>query len=321
MNALAKRVANPLARLSRKDSVLMRMFRNGAGRELNADEFDEAVMWCELYAANPIAQDIYFFVFDKDNAAKRRMVPVLSIGLHRKNAKRTGTYKPDERPPRIIKSDEAVNAGNPKGIVSAEVTVFLFAHGEWHPVTECLPWEARAPIQYKTDWIDTGEVWEDSGKKKKRKQVDYSNPIGLDPGKERWHFDGEGMLAKCAEMSAIRKGWPDVFAGTYGDGDLDQADVLDLSATEVLQEADKTQRQERIGGGSLTVDWCDGEPLQGVPPGQFVDRVMAWMREHDADRIALFQDRNRHTLKQFWALSPGDALELKREMEARNASA
>lgn len=304
--ALQQRLANPVARLSRSKQTLLRMFRNGVGRDLNPNEFDEATMWCEMFGANPIANDIYFFVFDKDKPDKRRMVPVLSINLYRKTAARSGNYRPDDRPARFTYDEKLIGPANPKGIVNCEVTVYRHAHGEWHPITTRLSWDERAPL--------VTEQWE--GPKGSRRKVELDTPV-LDPSKPNWRTMPETMLAKCCEADAIRKGWPEEMSGTYSDGELDRSDVLDLTPSEVLYASEQEDRRARIGGVGIIFDWCNGDPLEAVPPGQVADRVIAWMREHDADRLALFRDRNRHALKQFWAHSPGDALEIKKAMEAR----
>jgi phage recombination protein Bet len=292
--------------LTRTNQAAMRIFKKGAGRELNADEFDEAMVWCEMCGANPIARDIYFFVFDKAKDT-RRMVPVLSIGLYRKIADRTGNYRPDDKPARFTYDETRKSEANPAGIVDCEVTIYKHSHGEWHPVTERIKWEERAPI-----------VWEQwQGPRGQRQKVKLDKPI-LDEGKSNWRTMPETMLAKCVEAAALRKAWPEEMAGTYGEGELDRAEVLELTATEVLHEADKADRLERVGMG-MQVDFCDGEPLQLVKPGEFADRVMAFIDQHakadDLDRIKLFAQRNAVALRQFWAQQPNDALEIKKAIE------
>jgi len=300
--AIAQRMQNPLATLSRRDGVLMRMFRKGAGKDLTPDEFDEACMYCEMYGANPIAKDIYFFVFDAKKPDKRRMVPVLSVNLYRKIADRTGAYRPDENPPRFTYDDNLKGPANPAGIVDCQVSVLKFAHGEWHPVTSRVRWDERAPI--------VTRIWSGSG------MVDCEPR--LDPKKDNWARMPETMLAKCCEVDAIRKAWPESVAGSYADGELDQAEVLELSATEVLErEAQKVVHAKTEG---IIVDWCDGEPTQIVPIDKFADTVLAWaeamQRDDDAARVTLWNDRNVAARRQFYGHSKSDALELNRTLDA-----
>lgn len=300
MNQLVKPTARMARGLSRDNAARLRIFKRGAGRELNDSELDEAIEWCELYNANPMTKDIYFFVFDKNKPDRRRMVPVLSISKYRQIADATGTYRPDEAPPRYTYDQGLKSDANPRGIVDCEVTVWKHAHGQWHPVTSKLRWDERAPIITRY-WDKAKGGWADCKPR-------------LDPKKDNWGTMPETMLAKCVEADALRKGWPAETAGSYGDGELDRSDVIDLTATEVLAEHEQSQRQIKTGTG-IVIDWCDGEPLEQVAYGQVADRVLAFVRERigmdDADRVSLFASRNREPLRQFWAHAPGDALAVK----------
>ena len=115
--------------LSRNDGRKLALFTKTAGKDLVGHEIDEALEWCEIYRANPFTKDIYFFCFGKVGQDDRRVVPVLSIGLYRKIASRSGNYRPDEQPPRITYDETLRSAANPAGIVSAEVTVYRHSHG------------------------------------------------------------------------------------------------------------------------------------------------------------------------------------------------
>lgn len=53
-----------------------------------------------------------------------------------------------------------------------------------------------------------------------------------------------------------------------------------------------------------------------MPVGKFADEVMRFINESAPETIAKWQDANREPLKRFWALQPGDALALKKEIEA-----
>jgi len=311
--------------LSRNDGRKLALFTKTAGKDLVGHEIDEALEWCEIYRANPFTKDIYFFCFGKVGQDDRRVVPVLSIGLYRKIASRSGNYRPDEQPPRITYDETLRSAANPAGIVSAEVTVYRHSHGAWHPITSRLKWEERAPILVAGEfkWVDTGETWPDTGKPKKRKV-----PIGdgvpvLDPKKPNWHTMPETMLAKCVEADAIRKGWPEDTAGSYSDGELDAAHTLELSATEIVERHEREQRVSQIGAErKIVVQWDTAAPLEHVPIGRFGDRVLEFIGCHmepNAEQpgaVLEWANRNRHTLREYWAHDKDGALAIKRQLEA-----
>lgn len=323
MTQMVDRIASPsfTAALSPREQTMVRMFRRGKGKSLTPEELDEAWAYCQMTGANPLSSDIYFWVFHPDDPKKRNMVPVLSIGLYRKIAERTGRYRPDMVPPRFTYDETQKGPHNPKGLVDCEVTIYKYAQGEWFPVCDRLTWASRAPIEYETSWLDTGETWKDSGKPKKKRVVDYTQPLGLESGKERWAFDGEGMLAKCVEAHLIRKAFGDArgIAGTFVDGDVDRTgDVLDLAPSEFVELDEQKKLQAKTGG--IIVDWCDGEPLCVVPEGQFADQVLAWANEmvhlDDVSRVELWHRRNIAARRQFFATNKSDALELNRKIEA-----
>lgn len=317
--------------LTRNDPQRLALFKKTVGKDLVGPEVDEAVEWAEIYGANPLVRDLYFFCFGTYGQPDRKVVPVLSIGLYRKIAARSGNYRPDDKPPRFTYDDDIKSPANPKGIVDCEVTVYRFAHGEWFPITSRIRWEERAPI------IEGGDgKWEDdpSGAvnppghkfagKTKRRFVRTGDAVPmLDPKKRNWHTMPETMLAKCTEVDAIRKGWPNETAGSYGEGELDQAEVLELTATEIIDKAEREDRLSKIGGiNTVMVDWmADNKPLEMVPAGQFYDRVMEFIAEHmqpgdeEAGHIMAWKEKNKVALQAFWALEKDAALALKKELE------
>ena len=322
---------NKTGALTRRDPSRMALFKKTVGKDLRGTEIDEAIEWCELYGANPFAKDIYFFVFDADDANKRRVVPVLGIGLYRKIAARSGNYRPDDKPPRFTYDDSLVGPANPKGIVDCEVTVYRYAHGEWFATPSRLRWEERAPIILDGEegftWEDIpGQFWPEGHKRAgqpKRRKVPVGEVIAkLDPTKKNWRTMPETMLAKCCEADAIRRGWPNETAGSYAEGELDQAHTIELTATEIIDNAEREDRFERIGGAkAVMVDWMDGEALQRVPAGQFYDKAMAFVRKHmvkgeeEAGHLLAWRSRNAAALQEFWAMEKDAALALKKELE------
>lgn len=327
---------NKLGALTRRDTTRLTLFRKTVGKDLHGAEVDEAIEMCEVYGANPFVRDLYFFTFGEYGKEGRKVVPVLSIGLYRKIAARSGDYRPDDKPPRFTYDESMKSPANPKGIVDCEVSVFRHAHGEWFPITSRLRWEERAPIieegEGGTKWEEIpGEVHPEGHKhagKPKLRRVKVGETIRiLDPKKRNWHTMPETMLAKCCEVDAIRKGWPNETAGSYVDAELDQAHTIELTATEIIENAEREDRFAKIGGANaIMVDWCDGEPLQRVPVGRFYDEVMAFIKKHmkpgeeEAAHVARWHKRNAHALREFWALEKDASLALKKELEKVAAS-
>lgn len=131
------------------------------------------------------------------------------------------------------------------------------------------------------------------------------------------------ICGNCSEMAALRKAFPDTFGGLYADAEIDRREVLDLTPSEAVESAGKSERLKRLGGASaVIVDWLDGNALERVLDGQFTDRVMAFLRTcEDAPSTACaWRDRNRHALAEFWARCPAEALEIKKVIEKLEAA-
>lgn len=292
--------------LTRQDPRRLQLFVKTVGKDLRGPEIDEALEWCQLYGANPFTRDIYFFVFDADKDT-RRVVPVLGIGLYRKIAARAGNYRPDENAPRFAYDEAAKSPTNPTGMLWCEVTVYRHSHGAWHPITSRLKWEERAPLK---------EIWAEDEKTNRRKPT---GRFELDAKKTNWRTMPETMMAKCTEADAIRKGWPNETAGSYVTEEMDAAHTIDLTATEIVEKVEQTERLAKIGGPSLIIDWCDGKPLERVPVGKMGDRALQFIKTASAESpslVAAWADRNRYALQEYWALDKAGALEVKKAIEA-----
>lgn len=301
------------------------LIRRTVAADTNNDEFDLFISYCNALRLDPRRRQIYAFVYSKDNADRRKMSIVVAIDGLRTIAARSGDYRPDEDEARYEIDPQAKGPTNPLGLVKATVCVWKHSHGDWHCVTASAYWDEYAPIKEEPAggyrWVETGEVYADSNKPKKRKEAIGEVQRTLDRS-GKWGSMPRLMLAKVAEALALRKAWPDDFSGVYGEEEIDRAKVEDLSPSEAVAAAAVEARETRAGiGRAVTVDWLDNGPLEAVPVGKFADAVMAWLGKHaeEPSQILMFRNRNRHGLTEFWTLQPNDALAVKREMERLTA--
>jgi len=272
------------------------LIRRTVAKDCNDSEFDWFLEICRALRLNPLQRQIYAFVFNKGDPNKRQLTPVVAIQGLRSIAERTGTYRPDSRKPRYKYDESLKGPTNPKGIESCEVSVFKFAHGEWHEVIGEAYWDEHVPLDR-------------SGEK-------------IAFGKDGWRKMPRLMIAKVAEAAALRKAWPDDFANVYEEAEMDRGEVADLTATEMANKAEQEDRLAKIGGAdAIMVDWMDGSPLDRVPLGQFADRLNAWLDKNadSPNTVAAWRDRNKHSFREFWAKQKSDAIELKKRIEAIEA--
>jgi len=285
------------------DGKQLDLIRRTVAKDCNPPEFDQFIHICRAVRLDPLRRQIYAFVFHKDDAKKRQMTVVTSIGGYRAIADRTANYRPG--PTEIVLDAELIDpATNPKGISHAIATVFKHAHGDWHPVTETAYWDEFAPLK---------EIWENG---------ERTGRFVLDPKKDGWKRMPRVMIEKCAEAKALRRAWPDDFAGLALEEEIDKAQVLELTATELAEQAAADNRFAAIGGrNALTVDWCDGKALQRVHAGQFGDQALAFVAANTDEPMTVltWADRNRETLKEYWALDKSGALAVKAAIEAVDA--
>lgn len=303
------------------------LVKNTVAKDCNNEEFD---LFCEVARAkglDPFLGQIIPMVFSKGDAEKRKMTIIITRDGQRVIAQRCGDYRPASKPTQFEIDKDQMSPVNPLGIVSA--TVYLWKRdpktGEWFEVVGQAYWSEFAPIKRKAEggykWEDTGETWPDSGKPKKRKvAVGEETEVLDDSG--NWCKMPRLMIEKCAQMQALRAGWPEEFTGTYDEAELDRAKALDLTASELVEQERQDNRMRAIGGkDSITVWWEDGFALENIPDGQFVDRVIAHVKTTHPGKIAKWQDTNRAALQMFWARHPGDALALRKLIDAAIAKA
>ncbi len=291
-------------------------------KDCNDEEFN---LFCEVARAkglDPFLGQIIPMVFSKGDAEKRKMTIIITRDGQRVIAQRCGDYRPASKPTQFEIDKATMSPTNPIGIVSA--TVFLWKRdpktGEWFEVVGQAYWDEFAPIKRKAaggyKWEDTGEVWPDSGKPKKKKvAVGEETEVLDDSG--NWCRMPRLMIEKCAQMQALRAGWPEEFTGTYDEAEMDRARMIDLTASEIVQQEQQENRLRAIGGkDALTVWWGNEFALENVPDGKFFDAVVDHIAKLDPVSVAKWEDANRASLQIYWARHPGDALELKKRIEA-----
>lgn len=275
------------------------LIRRTVAKDTNPAEFDQFIHICRSVRLDPLRRQIYAFVFNANRADKRQMTIVTSIGGYRAIADRTGNYRPG-RTEVVIDQTLIDPATNPRGISHAIATVYKHAHGDWHEVTETAYWDEFAPLK---------EIWEDD------------KPTGrfvLDPRKDGWKRMPRVMIEKCAEAKALRRAWPDDFAGLAVEEEIDQR-MVDITPSEAANAAATDAKLALIGGkDAITLDWGNGSPLARVPLAKFADAVLEHANSRDLTAMELraFWHRNLPARGEFKAKAASDYLDLQKEVEA-----
>lgn len=285
------------------------LVKTTVAKDTNDGEFNLYMEVAKAKGLDPFLGQIIPMVFNKDKADKRKMTIIISRDGQRVIAQRCGDYRPASKPPEYERDKDLISPLNPQGIVSA--TTYLWKQdqksGDWYEVAGQAFWEEFAPIA--DEWVYD----QNAGKRKPtgNKTLDSSG---------NWCRMPRLMIAKCAEMQALRAGWPEQFTGLYDEAEMDRAKVLDLTATEIVEQEHQENRLRAIGGkDAVTIWWEDGFALENVPDGQLVDRVAEFIRDIPSDQVARWRDANRASLQIFWARRSGDALEMKKMLEAKIA--
>lgn len=327
---------NALAPINSTNAVLLHngkqvdLIRRTVASDCNPQEFDLYMEVARRVRLDPLRKQIYAVVYSKDNPSKRKMSIITAIDGFRAIAARNKDYRPAEDEAKIVTDEKLISTKNPLGIVKAVVRVFKFGPDrEWYPVVGEAYWDEFAPIKTANSdgdfiWIDTGEVWPDTGKPKKKKvPKDDSVEVKYEP-EGKWKSMPHLMLAKCAEAQALRRGWPEDLSGIYAPEEMDKSrleDIIETTATEVADQFISDKKLEAMGGKNVyTVQWEPTAPLEQVPAGAFADRVAEFVSKCQSlpDLIG-WKETNTTTLNRFWAEHKSDALALKKIMEDRIA--
>ena len=292
------------------------LVKRTVAKDCNRDEFDMFMAVCRRVGLDPFRRQIHSVIYNKDKPEKRQMVLITGIDGFRAVAARAGNYRPDENPAEY-EYDESLKdpARNPRGIVRAVVRPWKQgSDGLWHQLAGEAYWEEFAPLVEGGKWENTGETWANG---KPKKTFVGNGTYTLDKKNDFWRRMPNLMLAKCAEAQALRKGWPEDLSGIYASEEMHRTDAQ--NASDELEDFEKQKRLEQLGVGQhVTIQWNVGEELKAVPTGQFVDKAIEFVKKSDSPtEIDAWRNRNKHSLQQFWAKHPADALELKKIIEGR----
>lgn len=284
------------------------LIRRTVAVDCNTSEFDLFIAVAQRAGLDPFRRQISAMVFNKNKPEKRRMSIITGIDGLRAIAARSLRYRPDEDEPNFTYDETLRGPTNPLGIERAMVKIYMRDEGgeTWRPVAGVAYWSEFAPIS---------EEWKEGEDGKRRptgnQTLDMSGQWGRMP---------RVMLAKCAEAQALRKAFPEDLSGLYETAELDQARVVDLSPTEIIEGQAAEDRLERVGGkGAIMLQLSPASPLENIPLGKIADRVLEAYRGFDLTQARWFDSANRAPMQEFWARSPADALDLKKALEALRA--
>lgn len=307
-NVVAIRASEPIRQRDMTPAQLDLVKRTVAA-DCNTDEFDLFVEVCRRVGLDPFRRQIYAIVYNKNNEQKRKMSIVTGIDGFRAVAARCGDYRPDSDEPMIVSDPDLKDpATNPLGIEKAVYTAYKRdPNGEWFPVKATAYWDEFAPLS---------EIWAYDESEKKRQ------PTGKFelPSSSNWRKMGRVMIVKCAEAQALRKGWPEDLSGVYSEDEMERT-FVESSATEITEQYKEEERLKRVGGkNALPFVW--GEMgLEMVPAGMVADRVIGHVKSLTTQEdVTTFMEANRAGLQQYWAINPSEALEVKQEIEAHQAT-
>lgn len=284
------------------------LIKRTVAKDTNADEFDLFMAVSRMKGLDPFSKQISAIVFNKDKPEKRNMSIITTIDGMRAIAARSGRYRPDEDEPRFEYDPSLKGPTNPLGLVKASVRIWISdptRPGDWKPANGVAYWDEFAPVKDEWAW---GE--DETGNRKRR-------PTGKQSLDGNWPKMGRVMLAKCAEAQALRKAFPEDLSGLYEGSELDRAQVIDVTASEIIEQHATAERLEKVGAGGIVFQLSPTAPLEPIPVGKVADKVIDAVRQMDLQQLRWFESANLHPLREFWARAQSDALEVKKEIEAR----
>jgi phage recombination protein Bet len=285
----------------------LKLIRRTVARACTEAEFDEFIVVACQCGLDPLRRQITPLILSPDDMERRRLISWATIDGLRVIAARQGDYRPMETAPLIELDEGRSNADtNPLGIVRAEVRAWKASEKIWHPVTGEAWWDEYAPLR--EEWAPDA-----SGRRVP------SGKMVLEPS---WRRMARVMIAKCAEAQALRRGWPDVLSGLYGEEELHAIRLAEKTASEVLRHADQDALRRQM---NLRTLWFVFEPGGSFEPVG-MDKVFGRLKHFyeaasSKTEIDRFNEINRASLQTLWEWAPSEALALKQMSEASRLTA
>lgn len=274
-------------------------------KDTNDDEFSLFIEYARSKQLDPFSKQIIAVVYSKDNAEKRKMTIIVTQDGQRVLASRCRDYRPAETEPEFTINTSLKGPTNPLGLEKVTVTLWKQdSGGAWHPVKGWAFWDEYAPVK---------EEWAHDPESNKRKPTGKTT---LDTS-GNWAKMPRVMLAKCANMVALRAGWPETFSGIYSEEEMDRAKVIDLTASEMVEQEREDRRMKSIAMSDDEYPFVDHEgTMTFVPAGRYADRIIMTARNcTDISELESMKVRNREGLQRFWAKHKNDALEMRESIE------
>ena len=148
------------------NAAQLRTIKHTVAADTNDLEFDLFLEACRSYGLDPFRKQIHAVVYNKDKADKRKMSIIVSRDGLRVLAQRCKDYRPASDPARIAYDEASRGPTNPKGIVSATVTLWKQDNrGEWFPVIGEAYWDEFAPVTDEWAWDQAQNRRAPTGKK------------------------------------------------------------------------------------------------------------------------------------------------------------
>ncbi len=250
----------------------------------NQTDVDWCITFAEMTGFNPLRREIYFMVYNKNDPAKRKIVPVVGIDGWRRKAEETGKYRPDDEPAKFEIKDELKNPKtNPLGIESCTTKIWKKVDDDWFPTVTTVYWDEFVPI-------------------------DKYGKAG-----EHWIKRGRNQIAKCGEAQNFRKAFPTVFEGIYEPTEWERS-MVNITPTEDAKQWQEGQRKQLAKAvGHICFEDLTNEK-EMIPFDQYAAKVEEMVETNDALSIKVWLDRNKIFFNQFWA-EPGrkaEAMELRK---------
>lgn len=302
----------------------LQLIKRTVAKDTTDDEFNMFIEICKRQGLDPFRRQVYALVFNKDDQKKRQVAFITGIDGYRAIAKRTGTYRPADSEPLFEYDEKLISDHNPRGIVKCSVCVYQYAVDGWYPVVASARWDEFAPVYEEKRWQevkdkDGNTVLQTEGRfaGSPKKQLVPTGKKTLQ--KETWKTMPEVMLAKCAEAQALRKGWPEEMGGLYVQEEMHMAHMEDTIASEMVADYEQEKRERAVNAvDSIPCILNATEGLKFVPIDSFADTVLDHLHNFEsADQVQFWMDQNKEALNAFWAKRTNDALELKKQLEAK----